>query len=153
MKMTLAAVTALTGGLFLAPFMLGPSQAGSAPDLKNSIGATHDGAITLVRSGGGGGGGGHGAGSGGAHANAAVGGGQMSARSASVSHGNVSAQASTGHRSTSSQSVSHWIGNHSHNRHFANGGYYGSYPYDYGDDCYSLRRYSWARYQACMGIY
>ena len=58
-----AAVTALTGSLLLAPLTLGPTQAGSAPELKSALSASHDGIITLVR--GGGGGGGHGGGGGG----------------------------------------------------------------------------------------
>jgi len=58
-----AAVTALAGSLLLAPLTLGPTQAGSAPELKSALSASHDGIITLVR--GGGGGGGHGGGGGG----------------------------------------------------------------------------------------
>ena len=64
MQTSLAAVTALAGSLLLAPLMLGPTQAGSAPDLKNAVSAIHDSAIVLVH-GGGGGGGGHGGGGGG----------------------------------------------------------------------------------------
>ena len=63
MRTGIAAVTALAGSLLLAPLMLGPSQAGSAPDFKNAMSAIHDGGLTLVRGGGGGGfGGGHGMG-------------------------------------------------------------------------------------------
>jgi hypothetical protein len=96
-----------------------------------------------------------GAGHGASHMSVGGSGGDRVGTQASASHRNVNVQASAGHKSAShDQSVSHWNGNHSHNRHFANGGYYyGGYPYDYGDDCYSLRRYSWARYQACMGVY
>ena len=67
MRTGIAAVTALAGSLLLAPLMLGPSQAGSAPDFKNAMSAIHDGGLTLVRGGGGGGGfgGGHGGGFGG----------------------------------------------------------------------------------------
>ena len=53
MRMTIAAVTALAGSLLLAPTMLGPAKAAGAPDLKNALSATHDGAVTLVRGGGG----------------------------------------------------------------------------------------------------
>ena len=69
MRTGIAAVTALAGSLLLAPLMLGPSQAGSAPDFKNAMSAIHDGGLTLVRGGGGGGGfgGGHGGGFGGGH--------------------------------------------------------------------------------------
>ena len=62
MRTGITAVTALAGSLLLAPLMLGSSQAGSAPDLKNAVSAIHDGALTLVH--GGGGGGGHGGGGG-----------------------------------------------------------------------------------------
>ena len=55
MRMTIAAVTALAGSLLLAPTMLGPAKAAGAPDLKNALSTTHDGAVTLVRDGGGGG--------------------------------------------------------------------------------------------------
>src|SRR6516165_8499832 len=65
MRTTIAAeVTALAGSLLLAPLTLGTTQAGSAPDLKSALSASHDGLITLVRGGGGGGGGGHGGGGG-----------------------------------------------------------------------------------------
>jgi len=65
MRTGIAAVTALAGSLLLAPLMLGPSQAGSAPDFKNAMSAIHDGGLTLVRGGGGGGGFGGGQGMGG----------------------------------------------------------------------------------------
>jgi hypothetical protein len=65
MRTTIAAVTALAGSLLLAPLMLGPTQAGSAPDLKNTVSAIHDSALVFVGHGGGGGGGGHGGGGGG----------------------------------------------------------------------------------------
>ena len=53
MQTNLTAVTALAGSLLLAPLMLGPTQAGSAPpNLKSAMSATHDGAITLVGHGG-----------------------------------------------------------------------------------------------------
>jgi len=42
-----------------------------------------------------------------------------------------------GHRSAS----------HRGHGHFASGGY------GYGNDCSWLRRYSWARYEACIGVY
>ena len=45
MRMTIAAVTALAGSLLLAPTMLGPAKAAGAPDLKNALSATHDGAL------------------------------------------------------------------------------------------------------------
>jgi len=55
MRMTIAAVTALAVSLLLAPTMLGPAKAAGAPDLKNALSPTHDGAVKLVRGGGGGG--------------------------------------------------------------------------------------------------
>jgi hypothetical protein len=42
-------MTAFAGSLLLAPLMLGLAQAGSAPDLKDAVIATHDGAVMLVR--------------------------------------------------------------------------------------------------------
>lgn len=66
MRTTIAAATALAGSLLLAPLMLGPTQAGAAPDLKNAVSARiHGSTITLVHGGGGGGGGGGGHGGGG----------------------------------------------------------------------------------------
>ena len=53
MRKRITAATALAGSLLLAPLMLGPTQAGSAPDLKNAVSAIHDSAVTLVRGGGG----------------------------------------------------------------------------------------------------
>jgi hypothetical protein len=47
MKTPLAAVTGLAGSLLLAPLTLGPTQAGSAPDLKES-----DSQVTSTRRGG-----------------------------------------------------------------------------------------------------
>src|SRR5262249_10476336 len=61
MQTTKTAIITLPGGLLLAALMLGPSQAGSLPDLKSAVNASHDGIVSLVR-GGGGGGGGHGGG-------------------------------------------------------------------------------------------
>jgi hypothetical protein len=58
MKTSIAALTALAGSLLLAPLMMGPTQAQSAPDLKNAVSAIHNGAVTLVRGGGDGHGGG-----------------------------------------------------------------------------------------------
>ena len=43
MRTTLVAGAALAGGLLLSP--LGPTQAGSAPDLKNAVRAIHESAI------------------------------------------------------------------------------------------------------------
>jgi hypothetical protein len=66
MRKSMTAVTALAGGLLLAPLMLGPTQAGSAPDLKNAVTGIHGSEVTLVGHGGGGrGGGGGGRGDGG----------------------------------------------------------------------------------------
>ena len=65
MRTTIVEVTALAGSLLLAPLMMGPTQAQSAPDPKNAVKAVHDGAIILARGGGGGGGGGGGHGGGG----------------------------------------------------------------------------------------
>ena len=45
MRTTLVARAALAGGLLLSPLMLGPTQAGSAPDLKNAVRAIHESAI------------------------------------------------------------------------------------------------------------
>jgi hypothetical protein len=61
MQTSNAAVTAFAGSLFLVSLILGPSQAGSPPDLKSAVNASHDGIVSLV--GGGRGGGGHGGGS------------------------------------------------------------------------------------------
>src|SRR6476661_4727061 len=60
MRTSVATVTAFAGSLLFAPLMLGLAQAGSAPDLKDAVIATHDGAVMLVHGGGGGGGGGGG---------------------------------------------------------------------------------------------
>ena len=49
MRTSVATVTAFAGSLLLAPLMLGLAQAGSAPDLKDAVIATHDGAVMLVR--------------------------------------------------------------------------------------------------------
>jgi hypothetical protein len=61
MRTSLAAVTALAGSMLLAPLMMGPTQAQSAPDLKNAV--TKISPVTLVGGhmggGGFGGGGGH----------------------------------------------------------------------------------------------
>jgi hypothetical protein len=83
MRTTIVAVTALAGSLLLAPLMMGPTQAQSAPDLKNAVSSIHDGAIILARGGGGGGGGGggHGGGWGGG------GGGHTTFRGSVTSHG------------------------------------------------------------------
>src|SRR6478736_493431 len=53
MRTSLAAVTALAGSMLLAPLMMGPTQAQSAPDLKNAV--TKISPVTLVGHGGGGG--------------------------------------------------------------------------------------------------
>jgi hypothetical protein len=57
MQTNLTAVTALTCSLLL-PLIPGPTQAASAPDLKNAVSASIHGGVTLVHAGGGGGGGG-----------------------------------------------------------------------------------------------
>jgi hypothetical protein len=151
MRTTIAAVTALAGSLLLAPLMLGPTQAGGAPDLKNALSATHPGAVTLVR-GGGGGGGGHGGGF-------AMGGGHMGGGHEFVGRG-------FGGPRFAAHDFHHGF-NHDHFHHFHNRRFFvsnvfigGGYPYYYGD-CYWLRRqaiitgspYWWARYQACRGYY
>jgi hypothetical protein len=151
MRTTIAAVTALAGSLLLAPLMLGPTQAGGAPDLKNALSATHPGAVTLVR-GGGGGGGGHGGGF-------AMGEGHMRGGHEFVGRGFGGAR-------FAAHDFHHGF-NHDHFRHFHNRRFFvsnvfigGGYPYYYGD-CYWLRRqaiitgspYWWARYQACRGYY
>ena len=91
MRRIITAVTALAGSLLLAPLMLGPIQAGSAPDLKSALSASHDGVITLVRGGGGHGGGG-GWGGGGGHPGAMA-----------HSGGNFTARAYSGSRSYASR--------------------------------------------------
>ena len=151
MRTTIAAVTAIAGSLLLAPLMLGPTQAGGAPDLKNALSATHPGAVTLVR-GGGGGGGGHGGGF-------AMGEGHMRGGHEFVGRGFGGAR-------FAAHDFHHGF-NHDHFRHFHNRRFFvsnvfigGGYPYYYGD-CYWLRRqaiitgspYWWARYQACRGYY
>ena len=81
MQTSIAAVTALAGSLLLAPLMLGPTQAGSAPDLKNAVSSIHDSAIVLVHGGGGGGRVGGGWGGSGGHPSAmARGGGNFTGR-------------------------------------------------------------------------
>jgi hypothetical protein len=178
MRTTIAAVTALAGSLLLAPLMLGPTQAGGAPDLKNALSATHPGAVTLVR-GGGGGGGGHGGGfaMGGGHMGGGGWGGHMGG--GGRGHGGGFAMGE-GHMRGGHEFVGRGFGgarfaahdfhhgfNHDHFRHFHNRRFFvsnvfigGGYPYYYGD-CYWLRRqaiitgspYWWARYQACRGYY
>jgi hypothetical protein len=143
MRTTIAAVTALAGSLLLAPLMLGPTQAGGAPDLKNALSATHPGAVTLVRHGGG----------------FAMGEGHMRGGHEFVGRGFGGAR-------FAAHDFHHGF-NHDHFRHFHNRRFFvsnvfigGGYPYYYGD-CYWLRRqaiitgspYWWARYQACRGYY
>jgi hypothetical protein len=155
MRTGIAAVTALAGSLLLAPLMLGPSQAGSAPDLKNAVSAIHDGAVTLVHGGGGGGGGHGGGGFGGGHG---MGGGAF------ASHG--FGGRGFGDRGLGGRGFDRdgrfgrdgrfdrdgGFGRDFHHRHFFVGD--GFYGYGYGDgDCYWLRRYSWAQYEACLGYY
>ena len=47
MRTHMVSVTALAGSLLLAPVLLGPSQAGGAPDFKNVVGATHARAVSV----------------------------------------------------------------------------------------------------------
>ena len=46
MRTHMVSVTALAGSLLLAPVLLGPSQAGGAPDFKNVVVATHARAVS-----------------------------------------------------------------------------------------------------------
>jgi len=150
MRTSIAAVTALAGSLLLAPLMLGPTQAGGAPDLKNALSATRDSAVTLVRGGGGGGGG---------HGGFAMGGGHMRGGHEFVGGGGPRFAAHDFHHG-----FNHDHFHHFHNRRFfvSNVFFFGGYPYyGYYGDCYWLKRkaiitgspYWWTRYEACLGYY
>jgi hypothetical protein len=154
MRTTIAAVTAIAGGLLLAPPMLGPTQAGGVPDLKNAFSATRDSAVTLVRGGGFAMGGGHMRGGG-----FAMGGGHMRGGHEFVGRG-------FGPRFAAHEfhhGFNHDRFHHFHNRRFfvSNVFFFGGYPYYGYGNCYWLKRraiitgsrYWWARYENCVGYY
>jgi hypothetical protein len=172
MQTSLAAVTAFAGSLLLAPLMLGPVQAGSAPDLKNAISATHAGTVILVRRGGGDGGG---------HGGAMMGGGRMGGgggRHAFASRGFdrgprfAEREGRERHRFVEHEGRERFDRDDFRHRHvfdrddfrhrrfFVSNVFIGDYPYYYGG-CYWLRRqaiitgspYWWGRYEACRGYY
>jgi hypothetical protein len=158
MRTTIAAVTALAGSLLLAPPMLGPTQAGGAPDLKNALSATHDSAVTLVR--GGGGGGGHGGGF-------AMGGGHMGGGGLGVHNGGHEFVGRGFGPRFAAHEFHHGFNRdnfrHFHNRRFfvSTAFLFGGYPYYGYGDCYWLKRkaiitgspYWWSRYEDCVGYY
>ena len=147
MRTTIAAVTALAGSLLLAQPMLGPTQAGGAPDLKNALSATHDGAVTLVRGGGGGG----------PMGGFAMGGGHMRG----VHNGGGFGPRFVAHEFH--HGFDHDNFHHFHNRRFfvGNSFFFGGYPYYGYGNCYWLKRraiiigspYWWSRYEDCVGYY
>jgi hypothetical protein len=151
MRTTIAAVTALAGSLLLAQPMLGPTQAGGAPDLKNALSATHDGAVTLVRGGGGGG----------PMGGFAMGGGHMDGRGWGVHNGGGFGPRFAAHEFH--HGFDHDNFHHFHNRRFfvGNSFFFGGYPYYGYGNCYWLKRraiiigspYWWSRYEDCVGYY
>ena len=174
MRTTIAAVTALAGSLLLAPLMLGPTQAGGVPDLKNALGTTHDSAVTLVRGGGGAGGGGHGGGfaMGGGHMGGGGWGGHMGGGGRghgggfAMGEGHMRSGGWGGHNG-GHEFVGRGFGgprfaahdfqhrfnhdhfHHFHNRNFFVGGvFFGGYPYYY--DNYSYGGCYWLRRQAII---
>ena len=154
MRTTIAAVTALAGSLLLAQPMLGPTQAGGAPDLKNALSATHDGAVTLVRGGGGGGPMG-GFAMGGGHMGGGWGGGW------GVHHGGGLGPRFAAHEFH--HGFNHDNFHHFHNRRVfvSSAFFFGGYPYYGYGNCYWLKRraiitgsrYWWSRYEDCVGYY
>jgi hypothetical protein len=176
MRTTIAAVTALAGSLLLAPLMLGPTQAGSAPDLKNAVSAIHDSALILVGHGGGGGGGHPGAmarGDGGARGfvGPRMGGprfaeGRDGGRFEHGDRGRFVERHDRGerfeHRRFAERGHDFDRFNHRH-RVFRNGIWVWVYGPDYYayNDCWWLRRqarvtgspYWWSRYNHCVGYY
>ena len=150
MRTSVATVTAFAGSLLFAPLMLGLAQAGSAPDLKDAVIATHDGAVVLVH-----GGGGHGGGGGGFAGGHGGGGGGF------TSGGGFHAYAGRGFdrggrfdRDGRFVRDSRFDRDFRHRRVFDNDVFIGDGfdGYGYGD-CYWLRRYSRARYEACLENY
>jgi len=154
MRMTIAAVTALAVSLLLAPTMLGPAKAAGAPDLKNALSPTHDGAVKLGRGGGGGGpiggfamGGGHMGGGWGGGWGAHHGGGFGPRFAAHEFH----------------HGFNHDNFHHFHNRRVfvSSAFFFGGYPYYGYGNCYWLKRraiitgsrYWWSRYKDCVGYY
>jgi hypothetical protein len=156
MRTSVATVAAFAGSLLLAPLMLGLAQAGSAPDLKDAVIATHDGAVMLVHGGGGGGGGGgHGGGGGGFAGGHGGGGGGF------TGGGGFHAYAGRGFdrggrfdRDSRFVRDSRFDRDFRHRRVFDNNVFIGDGfdGYGYGN-CYWLRRYSWARYETCLQNY
>jgi hypothetical protein len=176
MRTTVVAVTALAGSLLLAPLMLGPTQAGSAPDLNSALSASHDGVITLVRGGGGGGvggGGGHpgamarGDGGGRGFAGPRMGGPRFAEGRdrGHFEHGDRGRFVERHDRGEQFEhrrfAERHHDFDRFHHRHrvFVNGVWV--WVYAYGDDCWWLRRqalitgspYWWSRYNLCVGYY
>ena len=131
MRKSIILAAALTSGLLLTASVQTLSAAGASSNLTN-IPNTTDGLVELVR----GGGSGHSAmaSSGGRTGHS---GGGTAMRSSHVSGGSAGDHRSASHRG---------------NGRFNNGRY--GYGYGgYGGDCSWLRSYSWARYEACVGIY
>jgi hypothetical protein len=170
MQTSLAAVTALAGSLLLAPLVLGPTQAGSVPDLKNAMSAIHAGPITRV---GGGGGGGHGGGGhgGGGHGGGGGGGGGGGHHYGGGGGGHHYGGGGGGHHYGGGGGGHHYsrggggkyYGYYGGYRRY---GYYGRYSlpyisYGYGGGCGWLYRnalatgdpYWWNRYYECTGYY
>src|SRR5689334_11520202 len=112
--------------------MLGLAQA-SAPDLKDAVIVTRDGDVMLVHGGGGGGGGGGGHGGGGG----------------SFAGGHGGGGVDRGGRFDRDGQFDHEF---RHRRVFDNDVFIGDGFYGYSD-CYWLRRYSWTRYETCLGYY
>jgi hypothetical protein len=160
MRTSVAAVTAFAGSLLLAPLMLGLAQAASAPDLKDAVIVTHDGDVMLVHGGGGGGGGGggHGGGGGGftgGHGGGGDGfaGGHVGGRGGFPGGGGFHAYAGRGFdRGGRFDRDGRFDHEFRHRRVFDNDVFIGDGFYGYSD-CYWLRRYSWARYETCLGYY
>ena len=144
MRMTIAAVTALAGSLLLAPTMLGPAKAAGAPDLKNALSPTHDGAVKLVRGGGGGGPMG-GFAMGGGHMGGGWGGGW------GVHHGGGFGPRFAAHEFH--HGFNHDNFHHFHNRRVfvSSAFFFGGYPYYGYGNCYWPKRYWWSRYEDCVG--
>jgi len=145
-------MTAFAGSLLLAPLMLGLAQAGSAPDLKDAVIATHDGAVMLVRE---------------AEAVEAVAAEGMveaaadsPAATAEAAVDSPAAVTSTPMPAAASigggrfDRDSRFDHDFRHRRVFDNDAFIGDgfYGYGYGD-CYWLRRHFWARYEACLENY
>jgi hypothetical protein len=177
MKTSIAALTALAGSLLLAPLMMGPTQAQSAPDLKNAVSAIHNGAVTLVRGGGGGHGGGGWGGGGhpGAMARGDGGGRDFAGPRMGVSRSAEGRDRGHFEHGDRGRFVErHDRGERFEHRRFAQRGHdfdrfhhrhrvfvNGIWVWAYWDDCWWLRRqalitgspYWWSRYNYCVGYY